>query len=527
MKRNSKQHLHGAITKRTVPKASLCNLPTDILSLILSWLPIDDAVRTGVLSREWKYVWRGHTNLTFDSATMRKHYFKSSFGCGFINAKEFISRVDTVLRQHSGVDIDHMEVKHMLDNKHANHVDGWINFAIASKTKELILNLNGGFRLSLSRNISHGIYKDKGELYNMPPQLFSADNGGYLQRLELTSVSLHLPADFKGFLNLKKLTLVDVGITDEDVQCMLSRCNLLEFFEIAYCRMVTSIRMPKPLNQLKHLLVDKCPLLQVIELNCSPTILAYTGTMVPLIFTSNCRLKNILIKFMTCHAALDYIVTGFPSTLPSLETLTLHCAQRERIILPRKAFIFTHLQHLRLELVLLGNKKRQTDVLDYAYLLEVAPFIEKLELLMWLRCQRRPYCKEDGELRSRPPHHHTHLKFVHISGFFGQKDQVELALHILRSSIMLEKMEINPRVEIADCTESEKQLYKREQYVDGHRVATEFVCKADHRNIVDAVRASFSWGTPLDYRHARGVRGPSRPRGRLLCRHKGYRRRHP
>ncbi|KAF8660682.1 hypothetical protein HU200_057508 [Digitaria exilis] len=329
----------------------------------------------------------------------------------------------------------------------------------------------------------HMAYTETGEPYSIPPQLFSADNGPYLQRLELTSVSLHLPADFKGFLNLKKVTLVDVSINDEDVQCMLGRCNLLEFFEIAYCRMVTSLRMPKPLNLLKHLLVDKCPLLQVIELNCSPIIL---------------ELKNIIVKFITCQSALDYMVTGFPSTLPDLETFTLHCKEHKRIILPGKAFIFTHLRHLRLELVLYGNKKRKTGVLDFAYLLEVAPFMEKLELLMWLCCQRRPYCKEDGKLRSRPPQHHTHLKSVHISGFFGHKDQVELALHILRSSIMLEKMEITPRVEIADCDESRK-------------VASEFVCKADHRNVVKALRASFSWGPPLDYRHARVVQRVSRP----------------
>lgn len=50
----------------------------------------------------------------------------------------------------------------------------------------------------------------------------------------------------------------------------------------------------------------------------------------------------------------------------------------------RKAFIFTHLRYLRLELLLYGNKKRKTDVLDFAYLLEVAPFMEKLELLVSL-----------------------------------------------------------------------------------------------------------------------------------------------
>lgn len=139
---------------------------------------------------------------------------------------------------------------------------------------------------------------------------------------------------------------------------------------------------------------------------------------------------------------------------------------------------------------------------------------------MWLDCPRRPYRKEDGELRIRPPHQHAHLKSVRISGFFGHKDQVELALHILRSSIILEKMEISPRVEIGDCCGSEKQHYEREQYADGHRVATEFVCKADQRNVVNAIKASFSWGPPLDRGYASGVHETSRLGGRLSRMHK-------
>jgi len=66
-------------------------------------------------------------------------------------------------------------------------------------------------------------------------------------------------------------------------------------------------------------------------------------------------------------------------------------------------------------------------------------------------------------------------------------------------------MEISPRVEIGDCCGSEKQHYEREQYADGHRVATEFVCKADQRNVVNAVKVSFSWGPPLDRGYASGV----------------------
>ncbi|KAL6636926.1 hypothetical protein ACP70R_024498 [Stipagrostis hirtigluma subsp. patula] len=517
MKRNSKQHLHGAIAKRReAPEVPLCNLPLEILSQILSRLPISDAIRTSVLSRKWKYVWRGHTNLTFDSATMRRYYFKGPTESGIVSDKEFIARVNTVLHQHSGLGVEHMEVKHMLNNKHGDHVDGWVNFAIASKTKELIIDLSGGHKMSLSSDLLYGIQRVREEPYHLPSQLFSADNGSCLRFLDLTSVFLQLPADFNGFMNLKNLTLVDVGITDEDVQCMLSRCNRLEFFEIAYCRLVTGIRMPHPSKQLKHLLVDRCPLLQVIELNCSPTALVYTGNMVPFIFASTSKLTNICIKFLTSHPCLYYMVTGFPSTLPSLETLTLHCAEVERTVLPRTSFKFTNLRHLSLELVLSGDEERETDLLDYGYLLEVAPFMETLELHMWMNCRRKPYRKEDGELRIHPPHQHAHLKSVRISGFFGQKDQVELALHILRSSVVLKKMEITPRVEISDCAESAKRYYQRTEYVDGHKVATEFVCKADHRNVVDVVRASFSWGPPLDYVHRTGgVQGASQLRGSL------------
>jgi len=144
------------------------------------------------------------------------------------------------------------------------------------------------------------------------------------------SLSLHLPSDFKGFLNLKSLSLVDVSITDEDVQCMLSKCNLLEFLEIAYCKIVTRIRMLQPLDHLKHLVVDICPKLQKIELNCSPTTLKYTGATVPLIFASTSRLTNISVVLLTYYqSALSYIVTGLPSTSTELKTLTLLCYEHE------------------------------------------------------------------------------------------------------------------------------------------------------------------------------------------------------
>ncbi|RLN39028.1 uncharacterized protein C2845_PM01G24450 [Panicum miliaceum] len=205
--------------------------------------------------------------------------------------------------------------------------------------------------------------------------------------------------------------------------------------------------------------------------------------MVPLIFASTSRLTNISVVLLAYQPALSYIVTGLPS-----KTLTLLSYEREKTIVPEGPFRFTYLRNLRLELILCNYEDRKTDVLDYAYLLKIAPFMETLELPMWMNCRHRPYSKEDGQLRVGLPQQHSHLKSVRISGFFGHKDQVELALHILRSSIALEKMEITPKLEISNYLAGQDCLYDELHYVDGHRVATEFVCKADHRNVVNVVR---------------------------------------
>jgi hypothetical protein len=58
---------------------------------------------------------------------------------------------------------------------------------------------------------------------------------------------------------------------------------------------------------------------------------------------------------------------------------------RQRVTLPLRPLKFVHLRHLRLELVISERKDRKTDVLGYARLLEVAPFMERLDLHVSIR----------------------------------------------------------------------------------------------------------------------------------------------
>ncbi|KAL6911266.1 hypothetical protein ACP4OV_000071 [Aristida adscensionis] len=493
MERKPEEPLHGALVQsKEVPgELQLWDLPMNVLCDIISRLALRDAIRTSVLSREWRHVWRDHTNLTFNRYSLRRYRDKTRTRVGFqfpIAEHDFIARADAVLQQHSGTGIDRMEVMFTLHNKNADHVDRWVEFAVTSKAKELVLRLSEITRNFLYRNMRYALPADRVEPYSFPCHLFHGRNGSYLRRLHLFSVSVNVPGDFNGFGSLKKLSMVDVDITEEHVEHLLSTCNVLEFLEIAYCRKLTSLRI-HPLSQLKHLQVENCVFLKQIEMNCGLSTLEYSGPSVPLKFATTSGLRSVCVKLLTNDIAVDYITTGFPSTLPHLETLSLQIAGRERATLPVRLVKFTHLRHLELELIIFenGNKERNIDILDYACLLDAAPFLETLWLDMWMLCDHQPYRPEHGELRTLTSPQHAHLRSVYISGFFGRKDQVELALHILRSSAGLEKMEIDPSVRIEPACGSSISI---DRYLDGCKVAMKCIAGADHKNVVEVVGSS-------------------------------------
>lgn len=105
---------------------------------------------------------------------------------------------------------------------------------------------------------------------------------------------------------------------------------------------------------------------------------------------------------------------------------------------------------------------------------------------MWMPLHHQRYREEaHGELRSLPPQPHAHLRLVHISGFIGMKDQLELSLHILRNSAMIRAMKVDPKPLFALPCISMLSPLEGFQYLDGYEVAIEYLCREDHNNVVD------------------------------------------
>jgi hypothetical protein len=122
--------------------------------------------------------------------------------------------------------VEHLEIQFRLHSKHAAHIDTWVHFAVASKTNEFVINLSGEPKSAFDTEVDFRKWLDREEPYDLPSQLFSPDNGSYLRYLDIRTVSLQLPSEFKGFRNLESLALVDVRCSVGAIQMQSSRVFL-------------------------------------------------------------------------------------------------------------------------------------------------------------------------------------------------------------------------------------------------------------------------------------------------------------
>nr|XP_023903783.1 F-box/FBD/LRR-repeat protein At1g13570-like [Quercus suber] len=100
-------------------------LPTDVLSLILSYLTFSDAVKTSVLSHRWTRICASRLSLIFD-----RHNIMPIFGYPCMDYKHiFVGRVNQFLQFYEGTHIVSFQLRFCLGMDCANNIDQWISFA--------------------------------------------------------------------------------------------------------------------------------------------------------------------------------------------------------------------------------------------------------------------------------------------------------------------------------------------------------------------------------------------------------------
>jgi len=180
-------------------------LPSHLIDHILSYLPIREAVRTSVLSSDWRNQWYTLPNLVFDLNCVSN-----------IEAIEdpsiFISKllriVDHVLRLHFGP-INKFQLFNpgcdLIGVNYVTDIDRWILCLTEKSIKEFVLQIFVA------------------EKYNKIPQcLFSCQS---LRYLKLDCCCIQPPTTFKGFKNLKSLELYQVTMAQDAFENLISGQN--------------------------------------------------------------------------------------------------------------------------------------------------------------------------------------------------------------------------------------------------------------------------------------------------------------
>ncbi|XP_050204658.1 F-box/FBD/LRR-repeat protein At1g13570-like [Mercurialis annua] len=187
----------------------ISNLPSNIIDNILSCLPIQEAVATSILSKEWRFKWRYLSKLVFDKAFYWTSIKRST---GNPSNNLFFLNMYRVLLVHHGPILNFTFRVPLLES--CDEIDRLMLYLSEKDVQEIFFMIEGN------------------ERYRLPSYLFSCVT---LRRLTLSSCTFVVPLAFQGFVKLISFTLQSVHLSTNIFETFIPKCPLLERLSIQEC----------------------------------------------------------------------------------------------------------------------------------------------------------------------------------------------------------------------------------------------------------------------------------------------------
>ncbi|XP_010419040.1 PREDICTED: putative F-box protein At1g67390 [Camelina sativa] len=201
-------HIHRPSKSKNTVEDRISELPDDVLVMILNKLVTEDVIKTSVLSKRWKNVWKKVPYLVFDL----QNSIVTNMETLTDHSHRVANEITKVINNHNG----HLEgctIKHEYHQCHNGVLETWIRLLTLQKRTR---------NLSLSNLHVHG--RGYNQLY-LPPKIFSHP---YLASLSLCLYELKTAYAFNRCHNLLILKLEKISIEVDVLNTIIASCPSLK-----------------------------------------------------------------------------------------------------------------------------------------------------------------------------------------------------------------------------------------------------------------------------------------------------------
>ncbi|KAL1317030.1 hypothetical protein HN51_069144 [Arachis hypogaea] len=437
MKKNKKKRLNRR--KEENKGTNISDLPNALICEILSNLPTKEAIRTSVLSKQWRHQWK---NIYKFELKEESHDRREDF-------KDFVKRLLRGCNNSLGLK------KFCLScdvGEDAALINIWLMAFISSGIEELILDFE---------SVTEQLYFPEG-VFDSPT----------LKKFHLSMpFALILPLNYN-FKNLKELTLKHVVFQDApSTQQLFSSCRSLQDLTLVDCNWmnVRTVCICSP--SLQNLTIREWndddeeqdeeeeengrnqppPQCQIVIIGSKLKTFSYDGDMANhYFFYCTASVVNASVCIRACQSSLEnaFFVFKMLKAFPSVEKLSITDAAIETLChapcliqhLPR----FNKLTQLRVQ----TDMPMNFPCAAFITLLRNSPCLQTLEF-----DNKGIYAAEEGDgagALSIPAGFGTHLKKITISGFSGNSLELNAIKYLLREMPALEEFNIYSSAYVVD-----------------------------------------------------------------------------
>ncbi|KAL8039158.1 hypothetical protein ABFX02_10G016800 [Erythranthe guttata] len=402
----------------------ISQLPDDILIDILSFLSINEAARTSVLSSRWINLWKHTPSLNFDALSALRNKIQESSDWRKLlktERRNYRRWVNSVLRSHKSTTLKEFIIRFDLNNSYKSSIARWLDFAFARQVQTLELDL--------------GIYSNC---------LFS---GEFLYDRRSVGAPKSMVVGFK---SLKSLTLRYIDMTGGDIECILHNCPLLEQLVVHGAQRMSNLEVCGSSLVLKHLKIVNC--YDFISLKVSaPRLTSLTVKMFEELLLEHVpMLTEVSLRCDSCSISIKRVFSQLSCCISQLKVLCLEliCLQYS-IEQPIELCEFPEMPKLN-KLVIKCCATGDESLVRLTAFMRAFPYLEEFVLKYeWYRFPREDKVMKDAIVRSP----HNHLKVFKFRGYYGRTIDAELISYILENCVVLGKIIIDPSGAISPETD--------------------------------------------------------------------------